>query len=345
MKLGVIAEKLGAQLAGGSGECEVRAIASLEDADEGCLTFLAGARHREAALSTRACAVLVPPGVTLEGKICLQVPDPYLAYARVAQLFEQRESSELCGVASSASVDCTAVVGQGCSIGPGTVIGPRVRMGAGCEIGANCTIERDCDLGAGCRIDSGVVIRRECVLGERVIVQANSVIGSEGFGNARDGERWVRIPCFGTVRIENEAEIGACVTIDRGNFGPTVIGEGARIDNLVHIAHNCVIGPHTAVAAQSGFSGSTIVGRGAIIAGQAGFAGHLTVGDGAFIGAKAGVSKSVPPHSRVTGYPARDLMKMRRIDAALQQLPQLVRKMRALLHTAPDERDGATGGG
>jgi UDP-3-O-[3-hydroxymyristoyl] glucosamine N-acyltransferase len=198
-------------------------------------------------------------------------------------------------------------------------------------------MEKGASTGADCRIDSGAVLRRNVRIGNRVIIQSGAVVGSEGFGNAMAPEGWVRIPCFGTVVIEDDAEIGANVTIDRGNFAPTVIGRGARIDNLVQIAHNVEIGAHTAMAAQVGISGSTRVGSRVMIGGQAGFVGHITIGDGAFVGAQAGVRSSVNPGAKVSGYPARDLTAMHRIDVALERLPDALKELRRLRKTSGTE--------
>jgi len=163
-----------------------------------------------------------------------------------------------------------------------------------------------------------------------VIIQSGAVIGSEGFGNARENNRYLRIPCFGTVVIEDDVEIGAGTTIDRGNFEPTVIRRGAKLDNLIHIAHNVTIGADTAIAAQTGIAGSTAIGDRVIIAGQAGLTGHIEVGDDAFIAAKAGVAKSVKPGEKITGYPARDIMTIRRIEACQTKLPEVLKEVRRL---------------
>jgi UDP-3-O-[3-hydroxymyristoyl] glucosamine N-acyltransferase len=168
-------------------------------------------------------------------------------------------------------------------------------------------------------------------MGNHVIVQSGAVVGSEGFGNAVDAEgAFVRIPCFGNVVIEDDVEIGANTTIDRGNFASTILHRGVKIDNLVHIAHNVIIGEHSALAAQAGISGSTRLGRRVMVGGQAGFVGHITIGDRTFVGAQAGVSKGTEAGAKITGYPARDIAKMRRIDASLAQLPQMVKELRKL---------------
>jgi UDP-3-O-[3-hydroxymyristoyl] glucosamine N-acyltransferase len=234
-------------------------------------------------------------------------------------------------VAPSAVIDPTAETGHGVSVGPLSVIGAKVRIGERTVVGARCVIEAGTIIGAGCRIDSGAVIRANTVIGNRVIIQSGAVIGSDGFGNAREKSgRYVRIPCFGNVVIGDDVDIGACSTIDRGNFGSTEIGQGVKLDNLVHVAHNVTVGEHTAIAAQTGISGSTRIGKRVMIGGQAGFVGHIDIGDDSFIGAKAGVSNDVKPGDKVTGYPARDIMTLRRIEAAESRLPELLKETKRL---------------
>jgi UDP-3-O-[3-hydroxymyristoyl] glucosamine N-acyltransferase len=344
MKLHKIAQHLGCSLASQDGERDIAAIRSLEDAGPDCIAFVMSDKLAEAARKSEAVALIVPRGVDVAGKVTLEVDDPYVGYARVAQLFEDRSPSFGRGVHASAVVDPSADIHPEVHIGPASVIGAGCRIGEGTVIDAGCVIENDCVVGAGCRIHSGVVIRHGVRIADRVIIQSGAVIGSEGFGNAREGERWVRIPCFGTVIIEEEVEIGAGVTIDRGNFGATLIGRGARLDNLIHIAHNVTVGDNCAMAAQVGISGSTRVGKGVLIGGQAGFVGHISIGDGAFVGAKAGVSKGIEPGAKVTGYPARDLMKMRRIEAAQLSLPDMVKKLKRLRREVDTIREGRSKG-
>jgi UDP-3-O-[3-hydroxymyristoyl] glucosamine N-acyltransferase len=340
MKLETIARHLGCTVAGGDGKREVSCIRSLEEAGGECIAFVMSEKYVEAARSSEALAVIVPRGVSVPEKINLEVDDPYVGYARAAQLFEDRTPLFGEGVHQSAVVDPSADVHPGAHIGPLAVVGAQCRIGEGTVIDARCVVEKGCAIGAGCRIHSGVVIRYGTAIGDRVIIQSGAVIGSEGFGNARDGEGWVRIPCFGNVVIEDEAEIGAGVTIDRGNFASTVIGRGARLDNLIHIAHNVTVGENSAMAAQVGISGSTHVGKSVLIGGQAGFVGHISIGDGAFVGAKAGVSKNVEPGAKVTGYPARDLMKMRRIEAAQLALPDMAKELKRLRREVDRLREG-----
>ena len=331
MKLSAIARMLGPSAQSDTlCDPEIDGIASPESATERHITFLSKNSFKDAVAASRCAAVLVRRGETVPGKVCIETDDPYVGYARVAQAFEDTTPVWGEGTAGSAVIDATAVIHASSSVGPLSVIGAHVSIGASCRIGARCVIESGTTLGDHCRIDSGAVIRTNTKIGNRVIIQSGAVVGSDGFGNARENGRFVRIPCFGNVVIEDDVDIGACTTVDRGNFGPTVIRRGSKIDNLVQIAHNVEIGEDSAMAAQAGISGSTHVGKRVMIGGQAGFVGHIAIGDDAFIGAKAGVSKAVPPGGKVTGYPARDFMTMRRIEAAGSELPELIKEVRRL---------------
>jgi UDP-3-O-[3-hydroxymyristoyl] glucosamine N-acyltransferase len=229
-------------------------------------------------------------------------------------------------------------VHAGAHVGPGSIIGGNCTIGDRTVIAAGCVIEKNVTIAEDCRIDSGVIIRSNTLIGSRVIIQSGTVIGSDGFANARraDGS-WVHIPCFGKVIIEDDVQIGANVTIDRGNFEPTIIRRGCRLDNLIQVAHNVEIGENCAIAAQVGISGSTIFGKRVLVGGQAGFAGHISIGDDSFVGAQSGVSKSVDPGNKITGTPARDLMSVRRTEVAQTKLPELLKDVKKLIK-AFDER-------
>lgn len=330
IKLSVIAQTINAVVPEGAADFSVSGINSPEKAGESEITFLSSPKFRSQIENSRSGFVIVKKGELFKDKICLEVADPYLGYARVAQLFEDVSPLFGKGVSSDCVIDSSAQIDPSTTIGPGSVIGPGVKIGAACRISAGCIIEKNTVIGSNCRIDSGAIIRWNTVIGDRVIVQSGAVIGSDGFGNAKDGPAYVRIPCFGYVLIEDDADIGANTTIDRGNFEPTVIGKGVKIDNLVHVAHNVTVGEHTALVAQVGISGSTKIGKRVIIAGQAGLVGHIEIGDDTFIGAKAGVSKGTDPGAKITGYPARDFMTMRRIEAAQASLPALLKEIKQL---------------
>ena len=339
MKLSEIALLLKCSIPDETAGKEITAITSVDQADDASITFLSDEKYKDAAASSDAPAIIVKKGMQISGKINLEVDDPYLGYAKVAQLFEDKTPPFEGPVHPSAVIDPSSRIDSSVFIGPGSVVGMECQIEENTIIGARCVIEKNSKIGSHCRIDSGAIIRRDTVIGNRVIIQSGAVIGSEGFGNAMEGGKFVRIPCFGNVVIEDEAEIGANVTIDRGNFKPTFIRRGARIDNLVQIAHNVEVGEDSAIAAQTGISGSTRVGRGVLIAGQAGFVGHIEIGDGAFVGAKAGVSKSVKPGEKITGYPARDLMKTRRIEAAQLYLPEMRRELKKIREEIDELKD------
>jgi len=343
VKLSVIAERIGAA-PGVCHDAEISGISSPESASPDKVTFVSDPKYLDQVKACAAAAVIVKKGGAFSEKICIEVDDPYMGYALTAQLFEDVSPLFGEGVHPAAIVDGSAEIDGSASIGPGTVVGAGVKIGANCRIGANCVIERGAELGDGVRVDSGAVIRYGVLIGSRVVIQSGAVIGSDGFGNARDKSgKFARIPCFGTVVIGDDADIGACVTIDRGNFEPTVIGRGVKLDNLNHIAHNVELGEDTAIAAQTGISGSTKVGKRVIIAGQAGFVGHIKIGDDSFVGAKAGVSKDVDAGTKVTGYPARDFMTMRRIDAASNQLPDLLKEVKKLRAELELVKNGVVG--
>jgi UDP-3-O-[3-hydroxymyristoyl] glucosamine N-acyltransferase len=330
VKLSAIARVLGTSLLPGVVDREIRGIASPQNADDHQITFLAKKDFLAAVVKSRCAAVIVRKGENVSGKVCLETADPYVGYAKVAQIFEDVRPVWNEGIAASAVIDPTAIIPASSSIGPLTAIGANVKIGDHCRIDAHCVVESGTVIGDHCRIDSGVVIRSKSVIGNRVVIQSGAVIGSDGFGNARENGKYIRIPCFGNVVIEDDVDIGACTTIDRGNFESTVIRQGVKLDNLIHVAHNVSIGNDTAIAAQTGISGSTRIGKRVVIGGQAGFVGHIEIGDDSFVGAKSGVSKGTKPGEMITGYPARDLMTMRRIEAAETQLPELLKEARRL---------------
>jgi UDP-3-O-[3-hydroxymyristoyl] glucosamine N-acyltransferase len=335
--LSQIAQLIGSVAPEGAADFVVLAIKSPEHATEQDVTFLSSPEYRGQVEMSKCVVVIVRRGDSIAGKICIEVADPYVAYAKVAQFFEDKSPLFNEGISPHAIIDSSAKIDPSVSIGPGTVIGAAVCVGANCRIGARCVIEKNTIIGDDCRIDSGVIIRWNTIIGNRTVVQSGAVVGSDGFGNAREKDgSWVRIPAFGNVVIGDDVEIGACTTIDRGNFEPTVINNGVKLDNLIHVAHNVEIGDNTASAAQTGISGSTKIGKRVLIGGQAGFVGHIEIGDDSFIGAKAGVSKDVKPASKITGYPARDIMTMRRIEAAQVYLPSLLKEMKQIRKNVDD---------
>jgi UDP-3-O-[3-hydroxymyristoyl] glucosamine N-acyltransferase len=314
----------------GDGSTEITGVAGIREAREGDLTFLANPRYEPYLEQTRASAIIVADDHRDVGKPLIQNANPYLAFLKAVRFFQGEELRPEPGVhpsavvAPEACIDATAYVGPHVVVEPGARIGPLAWIGPGCYIGPGASI------GLETRLHPNVTLLDDCVLGARVIVHSGTVIGSDGFGFVRDGDVYAKLPQVGNVVIEDDVELGACVTIDRATMGTTRIGQGSKIDNLVQIAHNVQIGENCIIVAQVGISGSTSVGDNAVLAGQVGVVGHIEIGAGAQVGAKSGVSKSVKPGERVFGYPALPVGQAKRIEASLRHLPELIQSVRAL---------------
>lgn len=331
MKLSELAAQTGAQLETGAADAEIYGAAGLGEATAGQVTFLSNPRYTPHVQTTRATAVFVGKGVEVGRVIAiLRASDPYLAYTRALRLFHPEPAFEP-SVHTAAVIDPSAQIGEGVCIGAGAVIGRNVRLGTGVRIHPNATIYDDASIGAGSVIHSGVSIREGSKLGERVVVHNNAVIGSDGFGYAKDEEsRWLKIPQTGIVVIEDDVEIGAGTTIDRASVGETRIARGAKIDNLVQIGHSCTIGEDALICAQVGLAGSSKIGRRVILAGQVGVAGHLTIGDDAVLTAKSATSHNVESGKMISGIPAFDNREWLRSTAAFRRLGEMQRTIRTL---------------
>ena len=340
LKLGEIARLVGGELVG-DGEVEISGVAGIREARPGDLTFLANRRYEPYLRATQASAIIMAErNGELDQSVILN-ENPYLAFLRVVELFVPREIYER-GIHPRAVVGREVRLGQEVSIGANVVVedavelGDRVTLYPGCYVGPRCVIGDDAI------VHPNVTILRGTVIGERVIVHSGTVIGSDGFGFAKNGARHQKIPQVGNVVIEDDVEIGANVTIDRAATGTTLIGRGTKIDNLVQIAHNVVIGENCIVVAQVGISGSTELGENVTLAGQAGLVGHLKIGDNVKVGAQAGVIKSIPAGTCVSGYPARPHNEAMRIYASQQRLPrlmQVVQELEERLRQLEKERD------
>jgi UDP-3-O-[3-hydroxymyristoyl] glucosamine N-acyltransferase len=327
--LGEIARFLGAPC-DGDPATPIIGVNGLKEAHPGELAFLAHPRYHSFLETSRASAVLVTPEEAPTSKLVLRVKDPSLAFARIIENFFAVKIIHPEGIHPRAVVASSARLGTGVAVGACAVIDEDVVIGDRSIVYPGCFIGRGTAIGADCVFYPNVSVRERVSIGNRVFIQSGTVIGSEGFGYIQIDGAWRLIPQMGTVVIEDDVEIGANVTIDRARFGKTVIGRGAKIDNLVQIAHNVSIGEHTIIVAQAGISGSTKVGRHATIAGQAGLVGHIEIGDKAVIAAQAGVMKSVPEGAMVSGYPARPHAEAMRIYAALGKLPEMLKTIRDL---------------
>ena len=286
-------------------------IASLDRARPSDLTFLDGGKHLQALASTRAGACLMTgqfESRAPNGVIVLRVKEPYRAFVAAARRLHPdalRPSSlfDAQGVAAGASVHPTAEIENGVTIDPGAVIGPRAGIGSGTVIGANAVIGPDVQIGRDCSIGPNVSIVH-ALIGDGVIVQAGCHIGHDGFRYHPSAQGHIKVPQLGRVIIQDRVELGSGTTIDRGGGGDTMIGEGTKIDNLVQIGHNCVIGRHCIVVSQCGISGSVTLGDYAQLGGQVGVADHVTIGEGAKVAAKSGVISDIPAGEKWMGYPA-----------------------------------------
>jgi UDP-3-O-[3-hydroxymyristoyl] glucosamine N-acyltransferase len=329
MRLEEIARRIGCELRG-DGSLEISGLAPIETAAPGQLTFLAHPRYARHLDATRASAIIVSPS-TAEVKIpSLRAGDPYLAFAKALALFH-RPPEFSSGVHRTAVIDDSAVIGEGAAIGAYTVIGARTRIGAGARIAAHVVIGEDVVIGSGFTAYPFVSVRERVRIGDNVALQSGAKIGGDGFGyTLGENGQIVKIPQTGTVCLEDDVEIGANSTIDRAAIGETVIRRGAKIDNLVMIAHGCEVGAGSMLAAQVGLSGSTKLGQFVRMGGQAGAAGHLTIGDGAQVAAGSGIPNDVPAGVTVGGYPSLEIHVWRRVSAALPRLPELLRRVRRL---------------
>jgi UDP-3-O-[3-hydroxymyristoyl] glucosamine N-acyltransferase len=322
LKLTELAERLGCRLEG-DGELEVHRVMGLEDAGPGDLTFFTNPKYAVAMRATRATAVIAGEGTEPAPCAVLRTKNPYLAFARAVGLFAERWRA-VPGVHATAFVGSGAAIDPDASIGPLAVIEEGARVGARTVIHAHVTVGRSAQIGSDCVIHARASIRERVLLGDRVVVQDGAVIGSDGYGFARDAEgRHVKIPQVGGVVIEDDVEIGANTTVDRPAVGETRIKAGAKIDNLVQIAHGVTIGRHVLLAAQVGIAGSTTVEDGVTLAGQVGVAGHLTIGKGTVATAQTGIPNSVEPGSFVSGYPAIPNREWLKASVLFRRLPEL----------------------
>jgi UDP-3-O-[3-hydroxymyristoyl] glucosamine N-acyltransferase len=335
MKLGEIAQKLGCRLEG-AGELEITGVAGIDHAGPGQLTFLANRRYSPLLKTTKASAVLIEDGVTLQRDAgaaelaALRTPNPYLAFAQTLQFF-YKEPVYPPGKHPTAIVAASAKIGAGAHIGPYCFVDEEVEIGDKAVLHSFVTIYRAAKIGAEFFAHAHAVVRENCRIGDRVILQNGAVIGGDGLGFARrnDGS-WHKLLQTGPAVLEDDVEVQTNACVDRATVGETRVGRGTKIDDLVLIGHASQVGADTMLCGQVGLAGSTKIGNGCILAGQAGTAGHLTVGDGAVITAQSGVPNDVPAHALYSGYPAVENRNWLKMMAALNRLPGLHRRVQQL---------------
>lgn len=316
----------------GDGEAVINDARPLTEAQSGHITFVDDDRYLDAWHHSPASAAVVQPHVPVNGRPLIRVRDPLMAFASIIQHMRGAVHGPSQTIHPTAQIDSTATIGADAVIGPFVVVGPNCVIGERVRLQTGVCLGRECQLGADVTLFPHVVLYDRTVLGDRVTVHANSVLGGDGFGYRTQGGNHVKVPQLGFVEVGDDVEIGACTTIDRGTFGPTRIGSGTKIDNLVQIAHNCQIGKKNLLVSQVGIAGSTTTGDFVVMAGQVGIADHIHVGDRAVLGAKAGVHKDVPPDSRMLGAPATPDKEQMRIMMSLERLPELRRDLRKIKH-------------
>jgi UDP-3-O-[3-hydroxymyristoyl] glucosamine N-acyltransferase len=335
MNLQELAHKLGCRLEGNPA-VEIIGMAGIEHAGPGKLTFLANRRYLPMLKTTRASAVLVEDGVTLEREdgleplAVLRTENPYLAFAQALELFYAAPVYQP-GVHPTAVVSASAKIGRAAHIGPYCFVDDAVEIGARAVLHSFVAIYRAAKIGADFFAHSHAVVREGCIVGDRVILQNGAVIGGDGLGYAKrpDGT-WYKIVQSGPAVLEDDVEVQANACVDRATVGETRIGRGTKIDDLVLIGHASQVGPNTMLCGQVGLAGSTRIGEGCILAGQVGTAGHLTVGDGTVITAQSGVPNDVPARALYSGYPAVENREWLKMMAALKRLPELQRRVAGL---------------
>jgi UDP-3-O-[3-hydroxymyristoyl] glucosamine N-acyltransferase len=322
-----LAAQIGAELVGE--DRLLRRVSPLEEAGPDSLCFVAASKYRRQLRTTAAGAVILRAEHRADAPCtCLVTDNPMLAFARAVALLHPRPLPAP-GRHPSAVIAADASIDDSASIGPLCVIESGADIGADVEIGPGCIVQRDVVIGAGSRLVASVTVCAGSILGERVLLHPGAVIGREGFGFAKDGERWVRIPQIGRARLGNDVEIGTNTAIDRGAIGDTVIADGVKIDNLIQVGHNVQIGEHTAMAACSGISGSTQIGRNCTIAGAVGMAGHLHIGDDVHFTGMAMVTRSfAEPGVYSSGIPAMANADWRRNVARFRQLDDLAKRLK-----------------
>jgi UDP-3-O-[3-hydroxymyristoyl] glucosamine N-acyltransferase len=307
----------------------ITGISSLDEAREGDITFLAQSKYLNKAKKTKASAIIVSNKIEGIDKPFIITDNPYLAYAKTVALFHQR-AHPVMGIDEHAILREGTKVGKDVSIYPWVFIGNDVTISDRVVIHPHTTIGDGTFIGEDTTIYAHVSIRENCRIGKRVMIHAGTVIGSDGFGFAPDGNRYCKIPQIGTVQIDDDVEIGANNTIDRGALGKTWIKRGVKTDNLVHIAHNVVIGEDSLLVALVGVSGSTKIGNHVTLAGNVGVVGHIEIGDNTIVGAKSGVSGSVPANTIVSGYPHmphKQWLKSSRCYPLLPQMRKTINKL------------------
>ncbi len=312
----------------------VVSFGKIEEAKEGELSFLANPKYEEYLYTSKASVIIINENFVLKQPVnatLIRVRDAYSAFAVLLAKYQELKQQQLSGVQEPSYIAKTASYGENVFIGAFSYLGENVKVGNNTKIYPNAYIGDNVSIGNNCIIHPGVKIYHDCSIGNHVTIHGGTIIGSDGFGFAPQADgSFKKVPQIGNVVIEDYVEIGANTTIDRATIGSTIIKAGAKLDNLIQVAHNVEIGQSTVIAAQAGISGSTKIGNGVMIGGQAGIVGHIQLGDGAKVNAQSGVSKSIEPGKAVTGSPAYEYTAALRSQAITRKLPELEKRIKEL---------------
>lgn len=319
----------------GNAGATVSSFGKIEEAEQGQLSFLANPKYEDHLYTTKASIVIINEGYELRQPVMLtliRVPDAYTAFAQLLSKYQEMATQQMKGIQQPSFISSSAKIGKDVFVGAFSYIGENVKIGKSAKIFPNSFIGDNVIIGEHCIIHPGVKIYHDCILHNHVIIHAGTVIGSDGFGFAPQADgSFKKVPQIGNVVLEDNVEIGANTTIDRATLGSTCIKAGAKLDNLIQIAHNVEVGESTVIAAQVGVSGSTKIGKNVMIGGQAGLVGHIQIADGSKINAQSGVSKSMKePYTAVTGSPAGDYTSALRSQAVFRNLPALEKRVQEL---------------
>ena len=333
MKLKVkdVAELIGGKITG-KGDVEILNVSKIEEAKTGDLTFLYLPAYQKYLKSTHASAILIKPDIPKEREdlVYIEVENPNVAFQKVIVSFFTPEI-RLDGIDPSASIDPSAKIGRNAALGKNVVVSAGCAVGDGTKIFHNTVLMENVSVGSETLIYPNVSVRENCVIGNRVIIHSGTVIGSDGFGFTPDSKGvYAKIPQIGNVIVEDDVELGSNVSVDRAAVGSTVIKKGCKIDNLVQIAHNVLVGENTVISAQTGISGSTKIGNNCILAGQVGIVGHIEIGDKVIIAAQSGVSKSIAKPGKYFGYPAKEMGTSLRLESHIRNLPGYSERIKEL---------------
>ncbi|HZP05888.1 MAG TPA: UDP-3-O-(3-hydroxymyristoyl)glucosamine N-acyltransferase [Terracidiphilus sp.] len=329
MKLGELASRLGAELRGDA-SLEVTGVKGIEEAGPSEITFVANPRYAGLARTTRAAAIVVEPEFQEIPVATLRIKNPYHAFSRALGFFYQPPAYPP-GIHPTAVIDPTAVIGEGAHIGAYAVVGAGVHLGPHATLLPHVVLYPGVHVGSHFFAHAHAVVREHCILGDHITLENGAIIGADGFGFAKNEKgHWEKIPQSGPVRLGNRVDVQANACVDRATVGATVIGDGAKIDNLVQVGHGSTVGENTLLCAQTGLAGSSAIGNNAILAGQVGVAGHCTIGDGVILTAQSGVSHDVPTGQMLSGSPAFENRTWLRAVTIFQRLPEIIKRLSRL---------------